>query len=99
MAKYLVLILALLAIALGFFISKKQQVKIPVQLNQTVPSPAVTQAAGLANPASVNCVKLGGKDVIVTDTKGTQYGMCHLKDGRACEEWELFRTGKCKPSP
>lgn len=98
MSKYLVLILILLAIAVGLFVYKKQQAPAQMQPVQTVPSATPTQTVGLANPASVHCAKLGGKDVIVTDAKGNQYGMCHLKDGRVCEEWELFRTGKCKPS-
>ena len=51
--------------------------------------------AGLANPASVNCVdKLRGKLRIVTTAKG-QVGYCHLRDGRVCEEWALFRDGLC----
>jgi putative hemolysin len=51
--------------------------------------------AGLANPASTNCVdKLGGTLQIVDTAKG-QAGYCHLKDGRVCEEWALFRDGAC----
>jgi putative hemolysin len=38
---------------------------------------------GPANPASVNCEKLGGKLELVDDING-QYGMCHI------EEWTLF---------
>jgi putative hemolysin len=58
-------------------------------------SPVLGDAAGLANPASVNCVdKLGGTLQIVDTAKG-QAGYCHLKDGRVCEEWALFRGGSC----
>lgn len=47
-------------------------------------------AISLANPASLNCKKLGGKLVKKSD-KGGEYSMCHLPDGRVCEEWKLFR--------
>jgi putative hemolysin len=55
--------------------------------------------AELANPAAVACVdKLGGTIQIV-DTKQGQAGYCHLKDGRVCEEWALFRDGACTAPP
>lgn len=50
---------------------------------------------GLANPASVHCVTLGGRLQIVSEGKRGQVGFCHLPDGRVCEEWALFRDGKC----
>lgn len=49
---------------------------------------------GLANPASVNCSKLGGNLVINTRGDGGQYGLCYFEDNRACEEWALMR-GEC----
>ncbi len=48
----------------------------------------------LANPASVNCLKLGGTLSIETRGDGGQYGLCHFEDNRACEEWALLR-GDC----
>ncbi|MEG3619827.1 DUF333 domain-containing protein [Magnetovibrio sp. PR-2] len=48
---------------------------------------------GMANPASMNCAKLGGK----TETKTTdkdEVTLCHLPNGAICEEWSLFR-GEC----
>lgn len=50
---------------------------------------------GMANPASVHCVKIGGKSEIRTDAGGNQTGYCHLPNGRICEEWALFRDKKC----
>ena len=50
---------------------------------------------GLANPASVNCGKQGGRTDIRTDAKGNQYGVCMFPDGRACEEWALLRDKSC----
>lgn len=53
------------------------------------PPPAV----GLANPASVNCLKQGGTLQMRQEPRGT-YGVCVFKGGRECEEWALFR-GEC----
>ena len=50
---------------------------------------------GLANPASVNCEKKGGKLDIRKGKKG-EYGVCKFPNGKECEEWALFR-GKCSP--
>jgi len=50
--------------------------------------------AGIANPASVNCQKVGGNLVIKTGPNGGQYGLCYFEDNRACEEWALLR-GDC----
>ena len=53
---------------------------------------------GLANPASVNCEKLGGRLEIRNDEQGNQTGFCRLPDGQECEEWALFRN-ECALSP
>jgi uncharacterized protein len=53
-----------------------------------------TQPIGLANPASVNCVKQGGQLQIV-DTSAGQVGICRFPNGKQCEEWALLR-GECK---
>ena len=51
------------------------------------------KAPQLANPASENCVKLGGR-VELRDEANGAVGYCHLPDGRVVEEWSLFRNGK-----
>lgn len=51
-------------------------------------------SAGLANPASVNCVEKGGTVEIKTDESGGQYGMCVFSSGEQCEEWAMYR-GEC----
>ncbi|AIO76927.1 DUF333 domain-containing protein [Burkholderia multivorans] len=56
--------------------------------------PAQTSRPALANPASVNCEKLGGRHVIRSLPRG-QVGMCVFKDGRVCEEWTLYRDDRC----
>jgi uncharacterized protein len=47
-------------------------------------------ASALANPASVFCVKSGGKSEIRTGPRG-QYGVCRLPNGRVVEEWSYYR--------
>ena len=49
---------------------------------------------GMANPASVYCIKMGGKSTIITKEDGSQYGMCVLADGTQCEEWAYYK-GEC----
>ena len=53
------------------------------------------QASALANPASVFCVKSGGKSEIRTGPRG-QYGVCRLPNGRVVEEWSYYRRMKGK---
>jgi putative hemolysin len=65
-----------------------------VSVNQTPAAPASNQT-GIANPASVNCVKIGGK-VDIKDSAAGQYGMCTFNNGTTCEEWALFRGEGCK---
>jgi len=52
-----------------------------------------SQKTGLANPASVYCVKHGGELQILDGPDG-QYGMCLFPDKSACEEW-AFKNGTC----
>src|SRR5208337_498186 len=52
-------------------------------------------SAGMANPASVNCGKIGGATEIRTAADGGQYGMCTFPNGTSCEEWALFRNEGC----
>ena len=60
------------------------------------PQNATTTAqSGLANPASVNCTATLGGTLEIKDTATGQVGVCHLKDGRACEEWALYRDNTC----
>ena len=61
-------------------------------------SPAVSDnnsnLNSLANPASVNCSKVGGSLTIEKNGTGGEYGLCYFEDNRACEEWALMR-GEC----
>ena len=48
------------------------------------------QSLGMANPASVYCTKLGGKQRMEKTAAG-EHGICVLPDGAEIEEWALFR--------
>jgi len=50
--------------------------------------------AQMANPASVNCTKVGGTLSIQKRGDGGEYGLCNFEDNRSCEEWALMR-GDC----
>jgi putative hemolysin len=59
-----------------------------------VPSATPSPAAGMANPASENCVKQGGTVSIQKNSDGSEYGLCIFPDGKQCEEWAMQR-GEC----
>lgn len=59
------------------------------------PAPPVAGKAGLANPASTYCVQQGGRLDLRKDAAGNVSGICVFQDGRACEEWALFRDHQC----
>lgn len=52
------------------------------------------EGAGLANPASVNCIEQGGTLEIRERGDGGEYGVCLFDDNRQCEEWAMLR-GDC----
>lgn len=52
--------------------------------------PTDSPVLGMANPASVYCVKIGGKPRIEKTPHGEQ-GICVLPNGTEMEEWTLFR--------
>jgi dipeptidase D len=56
--------------------------------------PGQAAGAGIANPASENCVKQGGTLSIETRGDGGEYGICVFEDNLQCEEWALMR-GDC----
>lgn len=61
----------------------------------TSPQPTAAPNSSIANPASVNCEKQGGKTLIQTRASdGAQYGVCVFSGNKQCEEWALFR-GEC----
>ena len=55
--------------------------------------------AGMNNPASENCEKVGGSwSVLNLPSCGGEIGLCSFPGGKICEEWALMR-GECAPSP
>ncbi len=66
----------------------------PEPVSQPTPAPTSAPNSSLANPASVNCEKQGGKVSIQTRGDGGQFGVCIFQDNKQCEEWALFR-GEC----
>jgi len=87
----LVIIATIVVVALGIYkLNSKNSNSAPETLTQT-PAQTLTQ---LANPASTNCLKVGGNLVIEKRGDGGEYGLCYFEDNRACEEWALLR-GDC----
>jgi putative hemolysin len=62
-------------------------------LPKATPQPT-EPSVGIANPASENCVKLGGTLSIQKNGSGGEYGICIFEDNLQCEEWAMFR-GDC----
>ena len=56
---------------------------------------SVETSHGIASPATVYCEELG-YDYSVKKTPEGEYGICHLPDGSAVEEWEFLggKTGE-----
>ena len=95
----LLLIMGLLIVG-GLLVAGCTQPAAPVKTPATT-TPVVTTTApaivGMANPASVNCGKVGGNVEIKKDAQGNEYGMCTFTNGTTCDEWALFRNEGCKP--
>lgn len=66
----------------------------PLAPTPVPPTPTPEPQPQIANPASENCLALGGKLVIEKRGDGGEYGVCLFEDNRQCEEWALFR-GQC----
>lgn len=86
--------------ALGIYLFNFYNNAIPVKSDKASnvivneqPTANETQTQ-IANPASTNCVKLGGNLVIQKRGDGGEYGLCYFEENRACEEWALLR-GDC----
>lgn len=57
-----------------------------------VPDQAAEPIIGMANPASVFCIKQGGRLEIKRNADGSEYGVCHLPNGTVVDEWDYFRS-------
>jgi hypothetical protein len=65
-------------------------IMIPIMPEEEV----ATGPTGLANPASVYCLKQGGTLDIMAGWDSGQMGICTFPDGKMCEEWAMMR-GDC----
>lgn len=71
-------------------------------LGEETASPSADQSqpqatpTGLANPAAVNCLAVGGDWQPEETSQGT-VGYCRFSDGSECEEWALYRK-ECSAS-
>jgi putative hemolysin len=88
----LLLILAICVIA-GMLTAGCTQQPAPATTTTTIPTP---EGPGIANPASVHCVEVGGTVEIKKDSAGNEYGMCRFQNGTTCDEWAHFRGEGCK---
>lgn len=77
-------------VELNYDITKERSVNSHIASSTDMPN----QGVGLANPASQNCLSLGGSLQIKERGDGGQFGLCYFEDNRACEEWALLR-GEC----
>ncbi|HHQ4305040.1 TPA: putative hemolysin [Serratia fonticola] len=59
-----------------------------VKTNDDAPAPP--KVIGMANPAAVYCIQIGGKLNPKQNAQG-QYSTCTLSNGQEIESWELFR--------
>lgn len=73
--------------------SQSAPVKTDTQKNQPETT-ANSAATGIANPASTNCLKIGGRLVTKVRGDGGAYSICYFNESQACEEWALMR-GDC----
>jgi len=89
-----VIILALIALVAALKIYQFNPVNEPINEEEKIAVNEPDSAAQIANPASANCLKLGGNLVIQKRGDGGEYGLCYFEDNRACEEWALLR-GDC----
>jgi putative hemolysin len=97
-----VIIILIIIATVWMFIGQYETSQFKVS-QQTVARPVVQPknqktktAAGMANPASVNCKQKGGTLNIQTGADGGQAGICKFSNGSECEEWAYFR-GECNP--
>lgn len=83
-------IVATLAVLFMLLISGGCAVVLQKNINELKNNLPSQQTTSLANPASQNCINLGGQ-LEIRNNKIGQYGVCLFDDNRQCEEWALLR--------
>lgn len=67
---------------------------LPEEIETSSQESSITDTEpALSNPASINCQDQGRQLQIVSNTDGSQFGLCQFED-YACEEWALL-NGNC----
>ena len=56
--------------------------------------PHAAKPVGLANPATVACIRAGGVAFTERAADGSERGLCRLPAGQVCDQWAFFR-GEC----
>lgn len=92
----IILLSLLLFVSVGFnvFSYNKLQEKLVNNQEQKEEFKNNLNNIEIANPASTNCITLGGTLKINKNGIGSEYGLCYFEENRACEEWALLR-GEC----
>lgn len=93
----IIVFIAIVAIGAGLWFFEQSNKLIKKPNNNSAINHNSATGVNMANPASVYCVKQGGKSEIREDKDG-QYGVCVMQNGVECDEWEFFRTYKCSPN-
>ena len=66
-------------------------------LGTPVPTRAATiSSLSIANPAAAFCQQKGYRDELITNSDGSQSGVCVFSDGSQCDDWAFLR-GVCGP--
>ena len=55
----------------------------------------VTEPVGLANPATLACLRAGGSVFNERTADGAERGLCRFDAGQVCDQWAFFR-GECR---
>ena len=87
-----VIIIVIAALVYVLFLKKGDDIEKPNNTGDA--DTEIIIPVQIANPASTNCQKLGGRLVIEKRGDGGEFGLCYFEDNRACEEWALLR-GDC----
>ena len=93
---FLVLPILLILFVVIFLVNKKNagdsaKVDGQVEENNAVNPDSTDGAVNMTNPASDFCVDNGGETEIVTESDGSQFGLC-VFEGYSCEEWAFYRN-------
>jgi putative hemolysin len=91
-------VVTIIGIGLLYWYFSKELTKIEVMPDELpTPTDIANEApeTRLPNPASVYCEEDLDGELMIVETSEGQVGVCHLPDGRWCEEWKLHWKNIC----